>query len=173
MKRRGTYEKYSPQLVNMMLACGPQIEATTKWISHKCGFPEESVPKMIKKINEKKVLSKFRVILIPRVNVFTPFIGELSWWNTYDNLKYNLQEFQLELTYSRVMSAFAALTALHHLARHLNEDNKHMQEILDGDSWVNDSKSVEESRIMILNRHNGKYPIYESSMFEVATILEL
>ena len=59
--RQKISEIYSPRLVNMMLACCPQIESITKLISQKCNFPDDSVPNMIQKINEKGVLSHFEI----------------------------------------------------------------------------------------------------------------
>ena len=165
-------EIYSPLLVNMMLACCPQIEATTKWISTKCNFSKDSVPGRIQKINEKNVLSNFEIILIPHALPFSPFT-ELLWWNAYNKLKHELTENQFELTYFEVMSAFAALTALHHLARQLNDnDDKHVQRILDSKTWFNDDIFMQHSKAMVIDRHYGEFPTYEL-LFRVTTILEL
>ena len=177
-ERQKTSEIYSPRLLNMMLACCPQIEATTKLISQKCkfsqkcNFSEKSVPGLIQKINEKNVLSNFKIVSIPHKLMFKPFTGELSWWSAYNNLKHELAEKQFELTYSKVMSAFAALTALHYLASYLNGDDNHVQEILDKDSWINGNWPKEMSETMRPNRDYGEYPIYKSLMFTVTTILK-
>ena len=171
-ERQKTSEIYSPRLLNMMLACCPQIEATTKLISQKCKFSEKSVPGLIQKINEKNVLSNFKIISIPHKLMFKPFTGELSWWNAYNKLKHELTENQFELTYSKVMCAFAALTALHHLADFLNTNNdEHVQQILDENTWTDEESLRNYSKQMAIYRREDR-PTYKPLIFNVTTFLK-
>lgn len=173
-ERQATSRIYSPRLLNLMLACCPQIEAIIKLISHRCGFPNCSqIPKMIQKINEKGVLSNFQIISIPHKLQFTPFTKELSWWKAYNNLKHELTEKQFELTYAKIMDALAALAILHCLAKHLNTDNDEwVQRILDHNAWTNNEKELRIYKTNGINRYNEEHrSTCKSLIFEVTTII--
>ena len=172
--RQNTSEIYSPRLVNMMLACGPQIESITKLISQKCNFPDKPVPNMIQKINEKGVLSHFEIFSIPHKLLFTPFTRDLSWWTAYNKLKHGLTKKQFELTYSDVMDAFSALTALYCLANSLSTDNdKYVQQILDKKTWINIRMLLLPNNVVMTDRYRGEYITYKSLIFEIRSILNL
>lgn len=137
-ERQRTSEIYSPRLLNMMLVCGAHIETVTKLISRRCDFNYDDLRSSIRKINEKFVLSKFYIISIPHEIQFTPFTDKLEWWESYNELKHELQEKQFKITYTRVMDAFACLSALHFLAQKLMsiQDNDEISNILNGQNWT-------------------------------------
>ena len=169
-ERQETSRIYSPRLLNIMLACCPQIEAMTKLISQRCNFTTNGIPSLIQEINNKGVLSHFRIISILHKLQFTPFTKELSWWNAYNELKHELTGKQFKLTYTKVMDALAALAILHCLAKHLNTNNdEYMQRILNKDAWSN----TNQYKVTMMNMPNKNYcTTYKSLMFEVTTILK-
>src|SRR2546427_10791864 len=90
--RQKNAEIFSPRLLNMMLACGPQVEAVSEIIATRCDIEHDdlNVPSLIQKINEKGVLSKLNIVSIQYNLQFTPFTLELDWWKMYNGLKHNL-----------------------------------------------------------------------------------
>ena len=163
-----TAKIYSPRLLNMMLACGPQVEAITRLISTKCGFPDGGIPSLIEKINQKTVLSDLKIVSIPHRLLFTPFGTELLWWDAYNELKHELNDKQFKITYTTVMDAFAALAALHCLAGFLlNSFDDKIPHILDGKNWRSDETMV---TIVTANRGRGSYDFWRSLLFEIRSI---
>lgn len=142
-ERQRTAQIYSPRLLNMMLVCGVQIESITKLVSRRCSFNYDNLRSSIHTINEKAVLSNFKIVSIPHKLQFTPFTNDLEWWESYNELKHELQEKQFKITYTRVMDAFAALAALHCLADQLLivfvED---ISKVLDRQNWKSDSTVI-------------------------------
>jgi hypothetical protein len=168
-ERQETAKIYSPRLLNMMLACCPQIEAVTKLIAEKCNFTGNVVPKLIQKINNNAVLSKFSIVSIPHQLLFTPFTKELSWWQAYNKLKHELTGKQFKLTYTIVMDAFAALAALHCLAEKLNECfDKDIPIVLDSEHWMNEERLL---RVATLSKDGrNKTPFWHTLLFEIRAI---
>ena len=144
--RPKTSEIYSPRLLNLMLACGPQVEAVTRLIFTKYEFKNDdhnSIPNLIKKINDKNVLSNFSIFSERHNIFFKPFTPKLSWWNMYNKIKHDLATMQFELTYDAVMNAFAALTGLHCLANKISSrDNQQIREVLDSKYWSSDAGHI-------------------------------
>ncbi|MDE1812753.1 MAG: hypothetical protein KGH85_07805 [Thaumarchaeota archaeon] len=144
-ERQRTAEVYSPRLLNMMLVCGAQIEAVTRLILRKCGISDndEGIRQLIRKINQKKVLSNFKIMSIPHELQFSPFTDDLVWWESYNQLKHDLQEKQFIIKYTTVMDAFAALAGLHCLANQLLlVSNNDISKVLDHKNWIHDSTIV-------------------------------
>ena len=169
-ERQETARIYSPRLLNMMLACCPQIEAVTNLISTKCNFSGNGIPTLIGKINKKAVLSNFQIISIPHKLLFTPFPKELSWWQAYNKLKHELTGKQFKLTYTIVMDAFAALAGLHCLSEKLVSCSDDRVPItLDRKNWTNDYEDMKT--IVMARGKKDPYPTYKSLMFEVKTVL--
>lgn len=149
-ERQFTAKIFSPRLLNMMLACGPQIESVVKLIAERCDIAinendEEcngktkpvSVPKLIRKINENTVLSKFEIISKNHKLLFTPFTLHLEWWNSYNGLKHGLVTNQFQITYMVVMDSLAALSALYCLAdKIMGALDENVPRILDSKNWV-------------------------------------
>lgn len=144
-------EIFSPRLLNMMLSCCPQIEAITKLISERCDFPLNeidhecegrkrpiSVPKLIKKINEKSALSNLclQVKIHNSGLTFNPFVECLEWWQKYANLKHGLATKQFEINYTHVMEAFTALAGLHCIANKIEQFCENQLEVLDKNNWI-------------------------------------
>lgn len=118
-ERQTTAKIFSPRLLNMMITCGPQIEAVTELICLSCNIEvpkKKNIPKLIQKINSKAVLSNFEITSRSHYLLFTPFTRDLEWWQTYNDLKHELAQKQSTITYTVVMDALAALAALHRLA---------------------------------------------------------
>lgn len=164
-ERQRTAQIYSPRLLNMMLVCGAQIEAVTRLIARRGNFSDyDNIPSLIRQINQKTVLSKFQIVSIPYRLLFTPFTKELSWWNAYNELKHELKEKQFKITYTIVMDAFAALSALHYLADKLMVCfDKDIPKILDSKNW----KSSDEM-IKVAPRNGEKFkPFWKSLLFEI------
>lgn len=144
-ERQRTAEVYSPRLLNMMLVCGAQIEAVTGLILRKCGISDnnEGIRPLIRKINQKKVLSNFKIMSIPHKLQFSPFTNDLVWWESYNQLKHDLQDKQFIIKYTTVMDAFAALAGLHCLANQLLlVSNNDISKVLDHKNWIPDSTIV-------------------------------
>lgn len=142
-ERQRTAEIYSPRLLNMMLVCGTHIESVTKLISRRCGFYYDNLRDSIRKINEKTVLSNLPIFSIPHEILFTPFTNNLEWWESYNELKHELQEKQFKITYTRVMDAFAALAALHCLAKTMvSVSNERIDQVLESKNWIRSESFV-------------------------------
>lgn len=148
----------------MMLVCGAHIEAVTKLISRRCNFVVENIPTSIREINKNVVLSKFTIVSVPHKLLFTPFTKELVWWSAYNDLRHELKEKQFKITYTTVMDAFAALSALHYLAEKLVDAfDEDVSKVLDGKNW----KSSDEMP-KVSPRPGEKFkPIWESLLFEI------
>ena len=159
-ERQRTAEIYSPRLLNMMLVCGAQIDAVTRLIAKRCGFNHnDHIPPLIRKINEKTVLSNFQIISIPHKLQFTPFTRDLEFWDAYNELKHELQEKQFKITYTRVMDGFAALATLHYLAGQLVAvRDENITNVLDRQNWI--------PYTMIINK-DGNSMFWESSLFRI------
>ncbi len=152
-ERQETGKIYSPRLLNMMLACGPQIEAITKLIIDLCDLPRGNMPNSIKMINKKAGLGALVITSTVHKLGFTPFTSDLAWWTAYNKLKHDLNIKQFKLPYSTVMNTFAALAALHCLAEQIKIGNKEqIQETLNVKNWPNDSLP------------------YKSLIFEISTV---
>ena len=166
-ERQRTAQIYSPRLLNMMLVCGSQIEAITKLISRKCDIDyDQGIRPAIRNINENAVLSNFHIFSIPHKLQFTPFTRDLEWWETYNDLKHELQDKQFKITYTRVMDAFAALAALHRLADKLDSANKkQIQQILDRKSWVDNKPTIKLHQSN--ERAETKGHFWKSLLFEI------
>ena len=159
-ERQTTSLIFSPRLLNIMLACGPQIESLTRWIASWCNMElieadEEcegktkqiSVPKLIHRINEKGVLSKFPLYSNQHKLQFTPFVGRLDWWDLYNNLKHGLANSHQKINYRIVMDALAALSALHCLAEKLAINEKDNSSVMDGEKWIVDEEQLSTIRV--------------------------
>ena len=155
--RQSTAKIFSPRMLNMMLICGPQIEAVVNLIAKRCKIEQTevdeecnnktkpvSIKKLIGKINEKCVLSRLQIISNHGL-LFTPFTLHLEWWDSYNGLKHGLTKRQFKIDYTTVMNTLAALTGLHHLANALMVKND-VSEILDEDNWFEDLKQVPKLR---------------------------
>lgn len=139
-ERQTTAKIFSPRLINMMLACGPQIEGVTRIIGKRCNMKDGSIPSLIQQINENAVLSNFLIVSAIHHIQFTPFTKDLVWWEIYNGLKHDLATNQSKLNYTTVMDALASLSALHCLANQLMivfDDDIH--KVLDRQSWKLDS----------------------------------
>jgi len=139
-ERQTTAKIFSPRLLNMMIVCGPQVEAVTELICKRCNIdvPEKkNVPELIKKINSKAVLSNFEIVSLLHNLLFTPFTRDLEWWQTYNRLKHELAEQQSKITYTVVMDGLAALAGLHFLAHSLTSvRDEAIPKILDRENWL-------------------------------------
>lgn len=147
-EKQRSAEIFSPRLLNMMLSCCPQIEAITKLITERCGFPlnetdedgktrPKSVPSLIKKIDENAVLSN--LCLEVKIHDYeaglTPFTPYLKWWKKYADLKHGLATKQFEINYVDVMDAFSALASLHCIARKIEQFSDNPLDVLNGKNW--------------------------------------
>lgn len=169
--RQKNAEIFSPRLLNMILACGPQVEAVSEIIANRCGIKRDelNVPSLIQKINEKGILSKFNIISIQYNLQFTPFTLELDWWKMYNGLKHNLSTEQYKINYVIVMNALAALSALHYLANKLvNAYDNDIPTILNADSWYSEERFI---RAVTIGRkpYEGS-PFWRSLLFEVRNV---
>ena len=170
-ERQETAKIFSPRLLNLMLACCPQIEAVTKWISNKYGMKGNGIPQLIREINQGLVLSSFRIISTHHKLQFTPFTQDLSWWHAYNELKHDLNGKQFKLSYQTVMDAFAALAGLHCLAKHANSDNmEYLDMILDSKHWTSDRGTIAYYKSRSVETKIVINPTYKSLMFEIETI---
>lgn len=167
-ERQRTAEIYSPRLLNMMLVCGTHIESVTKLISRTCGFYYDNLRDSIRKINEKGVLSNFNIVSIIHQLGFTPFANDLEWWESYNELKHELQEKQFKLTYARVMDAFASLSALHCLAKTLvSNTDDFIPRILDKEHWIYNENLYEVTKYNAKIGRSSDDAIYKSLLFEI------
>ena len=163
-----TSKIYSPRLLNMILACGPQFEAIVKLIAKKCNIEENRIPSIFKEINHDKVLSNFPIVSIQHNVLFRPFTEEgITWWHTYNCIKHELTSNQFQLTYELVMDALASLTGVHCLAEKLF--SSHLEDIpyvLNHQNWTdhNLNFTITSSKTQIPK--NISYT-YKSLMFEV------
>jgi len=155
-ERQSTAMIFSPRLLNIMLACGPQIEAVTRWIASWCDMetsePDQecqgrikqfSVPKMIRKINEKDVLSILPIYSLQHKIQFTAFEDKKEWWDLYNNLKHGLANSHKKINYRVVMDALAALASLHCIAAKLSENERDISSVLDSKRWIIDPDELE------------------------------
>ncbi|CDI04944.1 hypothetical protein [Candidatus Nitrosotenuis uzonensis] len=176
-ERQTTAMIFSPRLLNMMLACGPQIESMTKLIAKRCNIDafdivddagtkwSKSVPKLIQEINSKAVLAKFRIVSKPHLLLFTPFTLHLEWWQDYNNLKHGLSTNQFKINYTVVMNALAALSALHCIADKLmGYSDDDIPQVLDAKNWVNDEYFI---KIANLDKTSTVNHSWESLLFQV------
>lgn len=160
-ERQRTAEIYSPRLLNMMLVCGAHIESVTKLLSRRCDFIYVNLRDEIRKLNKKGVLSNFNIISIPHEIVFAPFTDSLEWWESYNQLKHELQEKQFKITYVRVMDAFAALSALHCLADKLAVvSNDRIDRVLDPANWI-------RPEAFVFRDNSYKLPTWKSLLFRI------
>jgi len=128
---------YSPQLVNLLLQIGPQIEGVTDLIVSKKSLKfERGVTSRIESINHDGVLSTFQITFILNGALFTPFPLKKEWWTTYNETKHNLAQSQFDIKYQSVLDSLSALAALHRLAdaiKGTNEEN--LEYILEKKYW--------------------------------------
>jgi hypothetical protein len=172
-ERQRTAQIYSPRLLNMMLVCGSHIEAITRLIRTRCGFPDGGIPTLIGKINEKAVLSNFRIISIPHQIQFTPFTQTLGWWDAYNELKHDLVDKSHKITYTIVMDTFAALAALHCLSDKLNAcSDKDIPVILDAKNWTIEERSLRVMMVPTDNMHRTP-SFWHSLLFEVRALYHI
>ncbi len=139
-ERQTTAKIFSPRLLNMMISCGPQIEAITELICVRCNIElpkKKNIPELIQKMNSKGVLSNLEISTLAHGILFTPFTRDLEWWQTYNDLKHELAQKQSKTTYTVVMDALAALAALHRLAEVIKVlgESENIQYILQRDYW--------------------------------------
>ncbi|MFZ1076403.1 MAG: hypothetical protein WAN47_03110 [Nitrosotalea sp.] len=165
-ERQRTGEIYSPRLLNMMLVCGAQIEAVTRLISSRCNIIiDGGIPALIRKINEKTVLSNFKIVSILHKLQFTPFTRDLEWWEAYNELKHELKEKQFKITYTTVMDTFAALAALHCLADQLRGiSNDDISKVLDRQNWISNST------IVVISGGDPNAMFWKSLLFQIQQI---
>lgn len=175
-ERQTTAKIFSPRLLNMMLACGPQIESITKLIAKRSNMDlneiiddsgskkSKSIPSLIHEINSKTVLSGFAIVSKLHKLLFTPFTLHLEWWGKYNDLKHGLSSNQFEINYTVVMDSLAALAALHYLADKLmacfDED---IPKVLDSKNWKSYDEMITISPFV---GHKPK-PFWESLLFEI------
>lgn len=161
-ERQTTAKIFSPRLINMMLACGPQIEGVTRIIGRRCNIKDGSIPSLIQQINEKAVLSNLLIISVLHNIQFTPFTKDLEWWQIYNGLKHDLATNQSKLNYTTVMDALASLSALHCLANQLmlvfDED---IPKVLDRQGWKLDST------MQITTDGNSYSAFWKSLLFQI------
>lgn len=166
-ERQRTAEIYSPRLLNMMLVCGAHIESVTKLISRGCDFNYVDLRKSIRIINKKGVLSNFIIISIPHELAFTPFTNGLEWWESYNELKHELQEKQFKITYIRVMDALATLAALHCLAEKIvSVSNEMIDQVLEPKNWI-------KPEIFIFRDVNYQLKTWKSLLFKIDLVCNI
>lgn len=134
---RNPHNVYSPNLINIMLSAGPQIESMARTIANELNIDvtKGGIPYLIRTINEKGVLSKFLISSTINGLMFTPFVDELLWWNTYTNTKHDMLKSMFEIRYQQVMDCMAALFGLHKLADVMLRFPDRYSEILDSTNW--------------------------------------
>jgi hypothetical protein len=167
-ERQRTAEIYSPRLLNMMLVCGAQIDAVTRLIARRYSFNyNEHIPPLIRKINEKAVLSNFPIVSILYKLQFTPFTRDLEFWGAYNELKHELQEKQFKITYVRVMDAFAALAALHCLAETaVSVSDEKIDQVLEPKNWI-------RPEIFIFRDVNYQLKTWKSLLFKIDRVCNI
>lgn len=131
---------YSPQLVNLLLQIGPQIEGVTDLIVSKKSLKfKRGVPSKIESINHDGVLSTFQIIFTLNGTLFTPFPLKREWWTTYNETKHNLAQSQFNIKYQSVLDSLSALAALHRLADVIKvTDEENLKYILEKKYWRNE-----------------------------------
>lgn len=168
-ERQRTAEIYSPRLLNMMLVCGSHIEAVTRLIANKCNFIDGGIPSRIRQINEKSVLTNFKIVSIPHQIQFTPFLGEFVCWDAYNELKHDLVDKSHKIVYTTVIDAFAALAGLHCLAEKLSSCfDKDIPNILDAKQWTTEERLLRVMTMPKVNHNASQF--WHSLLFEIRAI---
>lgn len=178
-ERQTTAKIFSPRLLNMMLACGPQIESVTKLIAKRCKIDlndviddsgntmPRSTPKLIHEINSKTVLSGFEIVTKLHNLQFTPFTLHLEWWNKYNDLKHGLSTKQFEINYAVVMDALAGLSGLHCLAKKVvSVSNEKVEEVLEPKNWLRPEHFVSRDNL----DRSIRPTVWESLLFRIDRI---
>ncbi len=110
---------YSPRLAIIIQSVSSQIDGMLKLIiSELLGIKNlRNYPDMVKKLNEKGMLSAQKLTLQVKLDPLTPFKdGQSSWWQTYNNLKHELPAGLYSATLDNTIKALSALFALHSIA---------------------------------------------------------
>lgn len=178
-ERQNTAKIFSPRLLNMMLACGPQIESVTKLIAKRCQINlndviddsgstmSKSIPKLIHEINSKSVLSKFEIITRLHKLQFTPFTLHLEWWKKYNDLKHGLSTKQFDINYAIVMDALAGLSGLHCLAEKIiSVSDEKIDQVLEPKNWI-------KPEIFIFKDVNYQLETWKSLLFRIDVVCNI
>lgn len=141
---RNPHDVYSPNLVNIMLGAGPQIEGMLRSITKELEIntKKDGIPSMIQKLNASGMLSKLCISSLSHGLLFTPFIGEFTWWESYNRTKHDMPKAMFDIRYQQVMDSMAALFAFHKLADVMLRFPERYSEVLNSGNWVTPMENI-------------------------------